>query len=178
VWRFTNSGALLNLTLLADLSAGWRECKLGKCFSDEVWFDVFGGQKVRVRVSVFPRPRSAQPPETFFVKSIAEGGGFEAFADGHLLLLSTALVDSGQLNPSLPWRVSTNGKPFLQLRLYDTQLHRLDDAPEPVVNRSDEMRFEVHSLLVVQAPPVRPAPVYRDWFRRFFPGGLPELGRR
>jgi len=179
-WRFVKSDALLTLDLIADLEAGWRECKLGRAFSDQVWLELFGGQRVRVRVSVFPRPRHATPSRPFFVKSIAaRDGGFTVLAVGHLLLLSTPLVDGDRLNSALPWRVATNGKPFLRVSLQDFRFSAVSDESLPIVDASGQTwSFQVEALLVVQAPPVRPAPVYRDWFRRFLPGGLPELGRR
>jgi hypothetical protein len=170
------SERLHTLKLRAMIEAGWKECTLGHCFSQQVWVEVVGGQQVRVQVSVWPRPRRALPDPPPFRPSYTHDAGFKVVAVGPILSLSVDLLKDQQFNSDLPWRLTKNGKPFLQLRLDESAMTVAHEAD----TTSEERDFGLHirSLLVVQAPPTKPAPVYRDWFRRFLPGGLPELGRR
>jgi len=82
---------------------------------------------------------------------------------------------SGIFHPGLPWREGTGGK---------AQMHRqylkLKAAPPQVelTQWESPVSYEVQMLLVAKPPTKKPAPVYRDWSRRFFPGGLPSLNKR
>ena len=179
-WRFEKTNSLMKLKLTCDLRVGWRDCRWGNCFSEQISPEVFGGQKVRIRVSVFTRPRGILSSTPVFHEIGVAQDGFSVVAVQHIVLVSTTLADGDQFDGRLPWRLTKNGKPFLLIRTRESELMSAGD--DGVVDNKEQRNggfdLEIQALLVVQGPPVRPAPVYRDWFRRFLPGGLPELGRR
>lgn len=81
----------------------------------------------------------------------------------------------GIFNPRLPWREKAGGK-----ALFHTQYRDVKIVP-PFAGLSHwegPVSYEVQMLIVVEPPEKKPAPIYWDWNRRFFPGGLPSLNKR
>src|SRR5262249_51328159 len=109
----------------------------------------------------------------------------------------------GRFNAHLGWKVTGKGNPAVQGKPY---LHRsvflplreIDDSQTEMPRKHGGFRIEAEDgvetlgpdvwepiyhlelqlLLVLQPPARKPDPVYFDWEKRFFPGGLPSLGKR
>lgn len=115
-------------------------------------------------------------------------------------------VEQGHFNPDLSWRLTDRGNPasqgkpfihrsrFLPLPEIDPTDEKTKDLPRAYAGlRIEEVDgvetlgetvwepyyyLELQLLLVVQPPTRKPDPLYFDWESRFFPGGLPSLGKR
>ena len=81
---------------------------------------------------------------------------------------------SGIFNPGLPWREGSGEQAQMHFRY-----PKLKAAQHQVgLTRESPVSYEVQMLVVAKPPTRKPVPVYRDWCRRFFPGGLPSLNKR
>jgi hypothetical protein len=161
-YSFQGPGGALNL--VCRVKDFWEEKKKTYCFSEEVrgvdWrFDY----KLRARVSVFPHPTSLHPSKAQYVLSEPESGFFQKiyFTIGpETLAIELRLFKSdGKINEDLPWHQTQNGKPCIAWEKF-VQFYRID------------------LLVVFEPPPAGPPPIELEWSRRFFPGGLPSLGKR
>jgi hypothetical protein len=96
---------------------------------------------------------SANPPSGLFQKV--------RFAIGpEILAIELGLSKSdGTINEDLPWYQTENGKLCIAWETF-VQFYRID------------------LLVEFNPPPVGPPPNELEWSRRFFPGGLPSLGKR
>jgi len=74
------------------------------------------------------------------------------------------LAGDGAFNTDVPWERSRSGNPYY--------IHR------SCLGTTVECWWDVQLRVTIKAPPKKAAPVYKDWERRFFPGGLPGLGKR
>lgn len=109
--------------------------------------------------------------------------------------------DSGRFRPELNWRLTRQGKPSLHRRFFislpeiDQSHPRFNELPREwgglkflVDENGNEVPagdawyqpfdLELQLLVVAQPPKPKPDPIYFDWERWFFPGGLPSLGKR
>jgi hypothetical protein len=141
----------------------WEEKKKTFCFSEEIRVPWQFDYTLKTRVSVFPYPASLHPSQAQYALSKAETGLFQniAFTLGHeMLALEICLCKpDGTINEDLPWYQTDNGKLCIAWEHF-VQIYRSD------------------LLVVFDPPPAGPPPVEREWSRRFFPGGLPSLGKR
>jgi hypothetical protein len=114
--------------------------------------------------------------EELFVDDPAGGNSIsDLAAAGHEVTLRVRVFNSnGEFNTGLPWREGVGGKALMHM-----QYRALKELPpDGVAGWEWPVSYEVQLLLVAEPPAKKPAPVYRDWCRRFFPGGLPSLNKR
>lgn len=141
----------------------WEEKKKTFCFSEEVKIPWRFDYTLKTRVGVFPYPISLQDFHSRFSFNNPTGGRFQNIdysIDAERLSLEVALSKPEEpFNNALPW--------------YETNTQKQCIAWECVV-----LPYRVDLLIVFDPPPSGPPAVEREWSRRFFPGGLPSLGKR
>ncbi len=201
------------LLLEADIEAGWTFHRKVYCFSETKLLDSLRDQRLRFRLSVFPRPDGW--PDSWLVgeawdrwtsrvpileETSIDWADLSLEVSGNVCKLRVPIFTAdGSFNSRLPWREGRFGKPTLhwQYRFLNLAPVSPDDkdiaGAERVLriirSRSGEVRerafvsyppfkCEFQFLLIVQPPTRKPDPTYWDWERRFFPGGLPSLGKR
>lgn len=153
--------------------------------------------------AVFVQATSTPPTMNDFQTSV---DGIEVeIADGHCKLEVPIFDSLGQFNADLGWKLtgkrdpSVASKPYLHRSVF-LPLREMEDAQTDVPRHHGGFRvleredgeledlggsvwepiyhLELQLLLVLQPPARKPDPVYFDWEKRFFPGGLPSLGKR
>lgn len=213
------------LSVRVDLSAGWKlherqeadRSKLTWCFSEQLAsVDSKFNQKLRIGVSVFPRPnrklkvyrlnenlastlpdlaqterivpplklaRDERPEGLFvngreihFIDDPAGGAAVATLSANHHDVDVTVRLFSpnGTYNPKLPWREGAGETALVHLQFMDLA----PVGPYNMSNVPSSVLYEVQVLLVFQPPARKPSPIYRDWEKRFCPGGLPSLGKK
>ncbi|MGA2902872.1 MAG: hypothetical protein ABSD98_03510 [Candidatus Korobacteraceae bacterium] len=174
--EFVGEGRTLRLK--ARISDGWIRHPQTYCYSEQTFVDWKFDHKLRVQLSVFPRPGGLtdelrQLPALHMPQKGPCGIGCSL--PGEILTVDVEMLvkgrqglpllpDGNTLNFLLPWGRTSNDK--LSIRYVDEQFAH-----------STARNYELQLQIVFQPSPVR-YPVYIDWERRFFPGGLPTLGKR
>jgi hypothetical protein len=160
---FSFQGAAKVLRLNCRVADGWRQAKKTYCFSEAGKIPWRFDYTLKPRVGVFPYPVSLLSAKAQYVLSSPEKGTFQAIAFelGHqeLSVDISLCATNGILNDELPW--------------YKTDSGKLCIAWEHFVQS-----YRISLLVVFDPPPTGPPLVEREWSRRFFPGGLPSLGKR
>lgn len=112
-----------------------------------------------------------------FVDDPAGGGPVVALTVGgtEVRLRVHLFNPTAVFNPGLPWREGAGGKAQMHIQYRKLKLAPPDSAS---AGWESPLCYEVQMLVVVEPPAKKPAPIYRDWCRRFFPGGLPSLNKR
>lgn len=156
------------LRLDCQVADGWRKHQKTYCFSEKVRIPWSFDYTLKARPSVFPYPVSLSPLASIFpcFKGNSEGGrtGINyVLRNGKLQLDVNLLIAPEMLNPELSWHETYTKKPCLTW--------------EELLEIPSIGSYRLALLIVFDPPPGRPAPVVRDWFRRFYPGGLPSLGK-
>jgi hypothetical protein len=168
---FIGKGRVLRLT--ARISDGWNRYKYSYGFSEQRFIDWKCDHRLRTQLSIFPSPGGLtdgfrSPPEFEILHNEVPGIKFMLSSgvltiDLELLMKgvkeTSPLPDGDIINMLLPWRRTSNNKAMIDY----------------VDNEFADCRLRLQ--IVLQPPPVQ-HPVYVDWNRRFFPGGLPSLGKR
>ncbi|HMH05236.1 MAG TPA: hypothetical protein VK579_01020 [Terriglobales bacterium] len=118
---------------------------------------------------MFPYPVSLSPLASIFPGSKGKFAGGRtginyALRNGKLQLDVKLLIAPEILNPELSWHETYTKKPCL--------------TGEELLEIPAIGSYSLALLIVFDPPLGRPAPVVRDWFRRFYPGGLASLGKR
>lgn len=121
---------------------------------------------------------------------------------GKLTCRVPAFDADGTFSAALNWTVTEQGKPMVYRSRY-LPLEEMENPEGALIEsanlvymgvRVDEVDgvetdgsrlvyglpydLELQLLVVVQPPTKKPDPLYFEWQRRFFPGGLPSLGKR
>jgi hypothetical protein len=163
------------LRLDCRVADGWRQSKKSYCFYEKLppipWRDDI---TIAAWPSVFPHPISLSPLASTFLgfgKFDGKEGGISYLLRDRSLQLDVKLLIGPQVvNPQLPWDENSKGKPRVRWA------KSLDTGD--ILNIGRKECFSLGLLLVLEPAPGRPAPIVRDWFRRFYPGGLPSLGKK
>ena len=184
------------LVLTPDLTRGWRHHTKVSCFVEDMILDTLAERRLKIRVAIFPRTSRGYSRDWATVPSFADRSStthrrgawrqprnwdpvtWAASADG--ISIRVPIVDShAGFNPALDWRQRASEKLELHLVDYDIPPHR-----NISIEHSENWELAVHDLffelqlkIVAEPRPLR-APIQRDWYRRFCPGGLPSLGKR
>ena len=160
-YSFCGSARMLRLD--CRVKDFWEEKKKTFCFSEEVKIPWRLDYTLKTRVSVFPYPVSLHPSHSQFNFNKPEAGQFQnidfSIDDDRLSLEMQLGKPDEPFNEELPWYQTSTGKHCIAWE-HIVQLYRID------------------LLLVFDPPSAGPPPVEREWSRRFFPGGLPSLGKR
>lgn len=194
------------LRIQADPAGGWRLRKKGHCFSSAQTIDGIQDERLRITVSLFPRRRRYNGMNTDNALLLAATASSPNLNDqenslqgvrlcvtaGRIALAVPIFSEDGTFNRELAWSMSSSGKPKLY-RVFRPSMKAIDDeSPVPMPHRypagvgfedgkllwTHVYRLELQMLIVVQPPTAKPLPRYFEWERRFFPGGLPSLGKR
>jgi len=157
------------LEIIADLESGWERKDKTYGYSEDVNVDFVGGHTIRTDVTVLPRPSGFVDSAKTFPKDVESTGGNANTSyqvrNSQLIVFVQIINAQGGLNLDLPWIVTRTDK--LAIRWVEDPIAR--QAPT---------HFELTLWMRFHPPPrARPEDV-RDWERRFFPGGLPSLGKR
>lgn len=156
------------LKVVADLDNGWYEHTNTYCYWENLTVDFRGDHKLRVELGVHLRPSVfAHVAKSFPRQFAAHGGNDGKEFDLHECVLALQiqfLLAPDVVNVELPWFTTSTDK----LALWWVQ----------DLVTIENLRVEFDLLAVFQPPPVPRPGDTRDWYRRFFPGGLPSLGKR
>lgn len=189
------------LLLTPDLQIGWHWRSKVTCFSESSKIDSMADRSVTIQVSLFPRTVKGWSRDWPTPPSLADASSdIHKCGPSHrtpptwdpirwsvsrsVLTISVPLIgDDDGFNPDLKWELK-DGKPRVHLRAYDLLDVPLPHDPEPWERELGvsavtvpDVRYELQFLMVASPRPME-VPIDRDWFRRFFPGGLPSLGKR
>lgn len=153
----------------AFLAGGWSRKGKSYGYSEQFTLDFSGDYKMRVAVTVLPRPSGFhEAARTFPVETECRGGvaGIDyQLTNGNLRLLVQLMINNNECDIGLPWIITSNNK---------LAIHWIE-CPIAVQNGTN---FELQLLMVFTPPPNKRPDDVRDWERKFFPGGLPTLGKR
>ncbi len=159
------------LFIWADIRKGWRERRTTHGFVGQDLVPALNGHTARLQLAVLATSPHYEPRLT-----AAEGRdrGIHCRVDAQRIELVIDLFDeNGLFNPELGWTETKNGKPMVFRDASPSPLREQRNSP------SDPFIGYLFKLwLIIQPPERKPAPIYLEWSRRFFPGGLPSLGRR
>jgi hypothetical protein len=184
------------LALRPDIERRWRFHQKTMCSCEQAIIDSMADRRIRAQVAVFPRPGILQSagcwvPRLCDSADIAPSrDGLETtlatpnpiryqVRDGRLAVFVDLVGDDGGFNPLLPWRLK-GGKPTIHQiadGLGSAQWTRLGEPGSTDGNPRPSSWCAIHLWLVAEPRPLV-LPLSRDWCRRFFPGGLPSLGKR
>jgi hypothetical protein len=187
-------GAERTLVLVPDLARGWRQHPKTWGFCEDVLFDGLEARVIRVQLKLLTKskdPRATEPPQVAdnrghserefhlwdpvhgFQHVVLPRSLFRYRVERNRLELAIELLgeDDG-FNPHLEWRQVGTGAPYVFF-----QQDGLKDTRPP----SDDygrIEFVLQVLVVARPSPLKKGPIEREWLKRFFPGGLPSLGKR
>ena len=85
------------------------------------------------------------------------------YGSGKLRFDVNLFAASDELNRNLPW--------------HETHTNKVCIGWSEILT-NNVRPYTLDLLIVFNPPPSGPPPLVRDWFRRFYPGGLPTLGKR
>ncbi|MFI5108259.1 MAG: hypothetical protein ACHP78_05380 [Terriglobales bacterium] len=166
-FRYVKQRTALELT--ADLESGWVRKPKTYGYSERVKIGFACDYTIPADVTVLPRPSGFEESAKTFPRDAESSGGNSniSYRIHSAQLTAFVLLISAQdgLNPDLPWIITSTDK--LAIRW----------VVDPIA-RQGPTHFELQLWLRFHPPPrAKPADI-RDWERRFFPGGLPSLGKR
>jgi hypothetical protein len=147
-----------HLVVGADFLSGWRKYRHDWGTILQARLSLVGVKSMLIRFNAFSTDRT---PPVFDGESVFSDREVRLSVLGTRIRMDIPLLDlSGErFNPKLGWSQSKQGNAYA-IRKLNLQGLRL-------------------SLLLVISPPGRqPERTYRDWHRRFWPGGLPGSSRR
>lgn len=164
-YSFVEQATILRLE--CRVADGWRRARKTYCFSEEVRIPWRHDYTLKTRTSMFPYPVTLSDFESQWRPLGNFSGTHEnikfRFKDGGLRFDIPLWTPGSGLNEHLPWDL--------------TQTKKYCVRWEHVVNCGSCLR-RISLLIVFDPPPAGPPPDVRDWFRRFYPGGLPSLGKK
>ncbi|MGE0273718.1 MAG: hypothetical protein AB7M05_21020 [Alphaproteobacteria bacterium] len=157
------------LKISADLRKGWRQRRNTWGFVGSDLIPALNGHSVRVQLALL----SGSKEEPAFAANEGRDLGISCRVEAQYIELAIELFDEQHLfNPELRWSETKNGKPLVFR----------DTAPSRLAPQGDPGQVWTNYLfklwLIVQPPEKKPDPIYFEWSKRFFPGGLPSLGKR
>ena len=177
------------LVLIPKVREGWRFHKKTACFSERIVIDSMHDRRVSVQVQLFPRPGIA---DSDWLPRLSNAKGPSVpnplryrVADGQLEISIDLIGDDDGFNPRLHWEPnSSSAKPQVHWQEFLTaRWLRSDDCSDlTIVPPADLIvgplsGIELQLLLTAEPRPLDSS-ISREWSRRFFPGGLPSLGKR
>ena len=158
------------LFIAADIRKGWRKRLKTFGFVGNDLLPALNGHTLRVQLAVL----SWSDHEPRLVAAKGGDRSIGCCVDANRITLAVELFDEHQLfNPQLEWTETKNGKPQVFRDVSPSLLQfRRDNPSDPFVD------YMFKLWLIIQPPVPKPAPLYFEWSKRFFPGGLPSLGKR
>jgi hypothetical protein len=151
-----------------DLVAGWHRLSNSHGYSEQEFLDMPGDHRIRVQITVKPNPSSTNPSFNIFPAQFSNSGVWYSSkysVDKGALHIEVPIWEGKELLHTLGWFITENGKLAF-------------DWMVPHILHERDPWYQLRVLGVIQHPPSRTPPTVRDWERRFFPGGLPSLGKR
>ena|ERR1051326_3359403 len=151
-----------NLNIRADLANGWRKVGARYKFSERDLIE-FAGHGIRVTLEAYPYPHHVVANEfpSHGGARLVERGIAHVLKAGKIEIDVPLLVEEAFRD--LPWKFTNNRKLAMNKITYL-------DLPAG--------SFELILWVVFQFPPNMEPRVEWDWFRKFYPGGLPGLGKK
>jgi hypothetical protein len=153
----------------ADLEGGWERKPKTYVYSEQVKMDFACDYTILTDLTVLPRPSGFVDSAKTFPGDAESSGGDSNISyrihNSHLIAFVQLINAQGGLNRDLPWILTRTDK--LALRW----------VVDPIA-RQGPTHFELALWMRFHPPPRAKPEDIRDWERRFFPGGLPSLGKR
>jgi hypothetical protein len=160
-----------SLWIYSDLTKNWKQRPQTWGCVDQTTLPALNGHSLRIQIaflSTYPH----EAPNVELSSGIQDGVAY--VLEGTTMALKVGLFDEAALfNETLKWRETRNGKPLVFRDQWPTEFWM---AP----GKTGAFRpwYSLKFWLIVQPPVPKPAPIYYEWSKRFFPGGLPSLGKR
>jgi hypothetical protein len=153
------------------------------------------GHKLKITASVFNKPSSlTESASRYILRGVHKGGhsGVEFRLDDQSGRFDIRLTKNGVLNGDLLWKeTEKNGKLCISWSHVVTTVSETggesEQAKKGFVKARETLRlvaklidrqYRLDIFVVFDSPSSGPPPIVRDWFRKFYPGGLPSLGKR
>lgn len=157
------------LELTADLESGWVRKHKTYGYSEQVKIGFASDYTILTDVTVLPRPSGFEESAKTFPRDAESSSGDSNISyrihNSQLTAFVQLINAQGGLNRDLPWIITRTDK--LALRW----------VVDPIA-RQGPTHFELTLWMRFHPPPRAKPEDIRDWERRFFPGGLPSLGKR
>ena len=173
-WQFEDT----KLVLMADLARGWM--RRSKTLASVCHARIAAPEALvlRAQITLMARGCTGSMDEAPSLEpTCGDESGVTIFVTGSNCLVTLNLLDGhGGFSQQLKWSQTRTGRPMLHRR--KDGLRREIRHASSGEAMSSFGQFEIQVLLVVQPPARKPSPTYYEWTRRFFPGGLPSLGKR
>jgi hypothetical protein len=185
-YEFTSADRVLMMR--CNIEGGWRFHTRTACFVERTVVDSLEDRRIVVDVRLFPRPGLSShdwiPRLSDFWASASTAPMKAISVDDQdngltLLLLRIDLVgeDDG-FNPAFQWRRAPSGRifSFWGERLIAADWCRRNGSPDQSAIQPPDSHIDMQVWIW---PEPRPFihPISMEWSRRFFPGGLPCLGK-
>jgi hypothetical protein len=188
-YSFVEHGDVLRLE--CRVQDGWRKGPNTYCYSQEIRVPWLFNYTLKVHPAIFSKPTSlAASASNYLLASVQGGGhsGVEFRLDDHNAQFNVRLWRGDALNPDMAWsETEKNGRLCISWSHVVSVATGGSQEQQSVTRREGGLRltaklverqYRLDLLIVFEPPSSGPPPIVRDWFRRFYPGGLPSLGKR
>jgi hypothetical protein len=182
--------------IAADTDGGWRYHTKTACFYEHAVVDSLDDRLVLATLSIFPRPKIQDHD---FLPRFTDGVWRDsrafvcsdrphvvvteappvAFAvvGGQVVLFIDLIGPDDGFNPSFKWKQTKSGKIYSQAQVRQIPASWVREPPPEKGIAAPSSWVDIQLQL---RPEPRPFvhPISFEWCKRFFPGGLPSLGKR
>jgi hypothetical protein len=194
------------LSVECFLIEGWRKIasKGTYGFLETQWLDFIGDRRIWLQVGVYPHPKGFDTRTQSFPDLLANEwtNGKYGFSlrDRKLTVRVKVRSDDNEANEvddiyheglseeeRVAKLIAYRDRLLKQLELGVQGRARVEKCTngnlrfvwvEPKIAAFNLLSFEMVVFVVLQSPRGKAPPISRDWERRFFPGGLPSLGKK
>ncbi|MFY9729761.1 MAG: hypothetical protein WBQ04_06815 [Candidatus Acidiferrales bacterium] len=158
-----------SIEIRGKLTDGWRARQNTFGFVEQDQLDWRFDTRLRIQLEILARPSGRGPGYEEFPSTLQCNANYQGIRcwvnDGQCLLRVKFVGSDDSPNQELPWRLTTNNKLAV---FWSYGFGALGILPS----------YDAQLLVVMNPPPTPHPRDIRDWSRRFWPGGLPSLGKR
>ena len=178
------------LVVNANVEGGWRSRRRTACFVERTVIDSLDDRRIVFDVRVFPRP---SVPDHDWIPTLQStllrpSGGVpisgmsypdEDLGRQPLMFVLPLIGEDDGFNPEIRWRRTDAGRLFAywSQRGLAAEWHHRDMSSQGIAIHRPNSHIDVQVWVWVQPRPFV-LPISREWAKRFFPGGLPSLGKK
>jgi hypothetical protein len=163
---YSRNGSIIDIS--ANLADGWRSRQNTSGFVEQDHLDWRFDTQLRIQLEILARPAGRGTGYETFPQTVRcnadDQGVFCSVSNGQCRLRVKFVGSDDSLNRELPWRLTRNNK----LAVFWSYGFGV---------RGVQPSYGAQLLIVLNEPPTTHPRAVRDWDRRFWPGGLPGLGR-
>lgn len=189
-YSFLEHGDVLRLD--CGVKDGWSKGPNTYCYSQKIPVPWRFDYTLKARSGVFPKPGCLDASASnYLLAGVQRGGdsGVDFSLDERSAHFNVRLWRQEALNSDIPWcETEKNGKLCISWSHVVSVATGGSQEQQQSVTRTEgrlrlkakliERQYRLDLLIVFDPPPSGAPPIVRDWFRRFYPGGLPSLGKR